>query len=214
MEQLLTRSQIWKTLSQIDVTEFCTETEISDDVTIRYLPLMKAHEIMMDAFPEYSWEFSEDPQGREVHYFDDGSAEVRCRMTIGTHTNITYLPVHYLGDAVMAPNSMQIHVAKQRARVKALGEFGLGYKMWMVPSAPKMHEDVVAETVKEAEVADIVSQVEALWLTTKITEANNKSAGMKIYRRFLDGLRNRGWDDHDEHRWENLCKAKKWSANK
>jgi len=214
MEQLLTRSQIWKTLSQIDVTEFCTETEISDDVTIRYLPLMKAHEIMMDSFPEYSWEFSEDPQGREVHYFDDGSAEVRCRMTIGTHTNITYLPVHYLGDAVMAPNSMQIHVAKQRARVKALGEFGLGYKMWMVPSAPKMHEDVVAETVKEAEVADIVSQVEALWLTTKITEANNKSAGMKIYRRFLDGLRNRGWDDHDEHRWENLCKAKKWSANK
>ena len=214
MEQLLTRSQIWKTLSQIDVTEFCTETEISDDVTIRYLPLMKAHEIMMDSFPEYSWEFSEDPQGREVHYFDDGSAEVRCRMTIGTHTNITYLPVHYLGDAVMAPNSMQIHVAKQRARVKALGEFGLGYKMWMVPPAPKMHEDVVAETAKEVEVADIVSQVEALWVTTKITEANNKSAGMKIYRRFLDGLRNRGWDDHDEHRWENLCKAKKWSANK
>lgn len=214
MEQLLTRSQIWKTLSQIDVTEFCTETEISDDVTIRYLPLMKAHEIMMDAFPEYSWEFSEDPKGREVHYFDDGSAEVRCRMTIGTHTNITYLPVHYLGDAVMAPNSMQIHVAKQRARVKALGEFGLGYKMWMVPPAPKMHEDVVAETAKEVEVADIVSQVEALWVTTKITEANNKSAGMKIYRRFLDGLRNRGWDDHDEHRWENLCKAKKWSANK
>tara|TARA_B100000768_G_scaffold116364_1_gene107694 strand:- start:521 stop:1165 length:645 start_codon:yes stop_codon:yes gene_type:complete len=214
MEQLLTRSQIWKTLSQIDVTEFCTETEISDDVTIRYLPLMKAHEIMMDAFPEYSWEFSEDPQGREVHYFDDGSAEVRCRMTIGTHTNITYLPVHYLGDAVMAPNSMQIHVAKQRARVKALGEFGLGYKMWMVPPAPRMHEDVVAETVKEVEVADIVSQVEALWLTTKITEANNKSAGMKIYRRYLSGLENRGWDDHDEHRWENLCKAKSWSANK
>jgi len=99
--------------------------------------------------------------------------------------------------------------------VKALGEFGLGYKMWLggVP-APKMREDVVAETAKEAEVADIVSQVEALWVTTKITEANNKSAGMKIYRRYLGGLDNRGWDDHDEHRWENLCKAKGWSASK
>ena len=209
----ITRSDIWKTLSQIDVEEFCTEKEILNEKTIQCLPLMKAHEIMMGMFPEYSWEFSEDPAGREVHYFDDGSAEVRCRMTIGNHTNITYLPVHLFGEAVTAPNAMQIHVAKQRARVKALGEFGLGYKMWLggVP-APKMREDVVAG--KLAEVADIVSQVEALWVTTKITEATNKSAGMKIYRRYLGGLENRGWDDHDEHRWKNLCKAKGWSASK
>jgi hypothetical protein len=75
-----------------------------------------------------------------------------------------------------------------------------------------MHEDVVAE--KLVEIADTVSQVEALWVTTKITEATNKSAGMKIYRRYLSGLDNRGWDDHDEHRWEKLCKAKGWSAYK
>ena len=44
---MLTRAQIWATLSNIDVTEFCTETEILDNKTLTYLPWMKAHEIMM-----------------------------------------------------------------------------------------------------------------------------------------------------------------------
>lgn len=209
----ITRSDIWKTLSQIDVTDFCTETEISDDKTIRYLPLMKAHEIMMGAFPEYSWEFSEDPQGREVHYFDDGSAEVRCRMTIGNHTNITYLPVHLFGEAVTAPNAMQIHVAKQRARVKALGEFGLGYKMWLggVP-APKMRDDndpVEAKATEEDAIA-------AMWLDARsaLNKATNVSAGKKIFDRYLKSLANRGFTDTNPDRWEKVCKAKDWRAGK
>ena len=212
MEQI-SRSYIWNTLSQIDVTDFCTETEISDDKTIRYLPLMKAHEIMMGAFPEYSWEFSEDPQGREVHYFDDGSAEVRCRMTIGNHTNITYLPVHLFGEAVTAPNAMQIHVAKQRARVKALGEFGLGYKMWLggVP-APKMRDDNDPAEAKATE----EDAIAAMWLDARsaLNKATNVSAGKKIFDRYLKSLANRGFTDTSPDRWEKVCKAKDWRAEK
>jgi hypothetical protein len=213
MEQL-TRSHIWNTLSKIDISEFCTETEILDQVTLKYLPWMKAHELMMNTFPEYSWEFSEDPEGREVHYFNDGSAEVRCRMTIGNHTNITYLPVHKFGEAISSPSSTDINVAKQRARVKALGEFGLGYTMWLKEKGPKMREETLAERPREVIIADEIAQVDELWATTKITNATNRSAGMKIYNRFIRGLENRGWEDHEENRWENLCKTKGWSASK
>ena len=207
----LNRAQIWKTLSTIDVTPLCTETEMIGKETIHYLPWMAAHEIMMDQFPEYTWEFSEDPQGREVHYFDDGSAEVRCRMTIGTHTNITYLPVHRHGVAIPAPSAMDINTAKQRARVKALGEFGLGYQMWLAKpdTSPELREDAEDKVTED----DLVAQC---WLAArdKIADATNVSAGKKHFSRYKKGLENRGLVDPNKNRWKEVCKAKGWRAEK
>lgn len=212
MDQI-SRSKIWETLSKIDVSELCTEKEILNQQTISYLPLMKAHEIMMDNFPEYQWEFSEDPAGREVHYFDDGSAEVRCRMTICNHTNTTYLPVHLYGEAVIAPNSMQIHVAKQRARVKALGEFGLGYKMWLnTDSAPKMRSENPKD-IAEEKVKSEIDEVEKMWDKVKDTPAN-REAGLKIYKRFNNWLKNQGIDDPQENRWADMCAKHGWKVVK
>tara|TARA_B110000093_G_scaffold113551_1_gene121757 strand:- start:2927 stop:3568 length:642 start_codon:yes stop_codon:yes gene_type:complete len=211
---LSTRSEIWQKLSGIDVSTYCTEKEILNDKTIFYLPVMRAHEIMMNNFPEYNWEFSEDPAGREVHYFDDGSAEVRCRMTIGSHTNTTYLAVHAFGEAIIAPNSMQIHVAKQRARVKALGEFGLGYKMWLdSESVPKMLGANPAEVRLQA-ISDEIDGIEAMWAKAKAIECTNREAGLKVYNRFAKWLMNQGMDDPQQNRWADLCKFKGWKINK
>ena len=204
----LTKAHIWNTRSSIDVAPLCTETEHLSDTGLKYLPWMQAHELMMGVFPEYTWEFSEDQSGREVHYFDDGSAEVRCRMTIGTHTVITYLPVHRSGIAIKHPNAMDINTAKQRARVKALGEFGLGYTMWLTKTDPVFAVPEVATEVSQAQM------VEELWLTTKILDASNKSAGQKIFNRFTKGLDNRGWEDQNTTRWEEVCQAKGWRAEK
>lgn len=208
MEQV-TRAQIWAKLSEVPVKDFCTEAEeIEEGKVLSYLPWMKAHEIMMDNYPEYRWEFSEDPTGREVHYFDDGTAEVRCRMTVEGHTNITYLPVHRKGKAITNPNSMQINVAKQRARVKALGEFGLGYTMWLesVP-APEFRED----TAEEQPLSD-QDQVDEIWdlALPQLNAAKNQEAGIRIYNRFTRGLENRGLVDTTPKRWQTFCKDKGW----
>lgn len=211
MEKKITRSFIWKQLASISVEELCTEQEALDEkTTIKYLPWMKAHELMMENFPEYRWEFSEDPQGRECHYFNDGSAEVRCRMTVEGHTNITYLPVHRQGKAILNPNAMQINSAKQRARVKALGEFGLGYTMWLNAADPPSFR---AETVAEPSNDD---QVEVIWLSAlaELKEAKNQDAGKRIFRRFTQGLENRGLTDPTPKRWASICKEKGWRVVK
>lgn len=205
----LTKAHIWATLSKIDVTPFLSESEVYGDLIIKYVPWMKAHEIMMSHFPEYSWEFTEDPQGRECHYFDDGSAEVRCRMTVGDHTNITYLPIHRSGKAVIYPTATDINIAKQRCRVKALGEFGLGYKMWLRdPETKPVAPDATLDTEKDE--AELVKE---LWLSTGIEDCPTFSQAQKLYSRYTKGLANRGWTD-DSGRWEALCKSKGWRAKK
>ena len=205
----LTRSEIWAKLSKKDVQPYCTETEVIGDLVLKYLPWMRAHEIMMSEYPEYSWEFTEDPQGRECHYFDDGSAEVRCRMTIGEHTNITALPVHRNGKPIESPSAMDVNTAKQRCRVKAMAEFGLGYSMWLTDVEEK--PEPVIEPVEE--VQDEEELVKALWLKTKIEDTKTFGDAQKLYSRFTKGLQNRGWTDNSG-RWEDLCKRNGWRAKK
>ena len=215
---MLTRAQIWATLSNIDVTEFCTETEILDNKTLTYLPWMKAHEIMMGEFPEYSWEFTEDPSSRECHYFDDGSAEVRCRMTIGGQTNITYLPVHSSGKAVSSPSATDINQAKQRCRVKAMGEFGLGYRMWISSQIKDIESKSASQDVQstppETDDADAeLQKVIAIWDHLKFGDAKTLSEATKLHDKFKRGLTNRGLTDTTGN-WEKLCKDNGWRAKK
>lgn len=213
----LSRAHIWATLSDIDVAPFCTETEVLGDQVLTYLPWMKAHEIMMGTFPEYHWEFTEDPEGRECHYFNDGSAEVRCRMTIGGQTNITYLPVHRSGKPVDSPSATDINTAKQRCRVKAMGEFGLGYTMWL-SSQVRDIEETVSETeqTKEPETnaaEEELAKVTAIWNHLKFDEAKTFTEAQKLHDKFNRGLTNRGLTDTTGN-WEALCKDKGWRAKK
>lgn len=212
---MLTRAQIWATLSDIDVSEFCTETEIVGDQVLTYLPWMKAHEIMMSVYPEYHWEFTEDPQSRECHYFDDGSAEVRCRMTIGGQTNITYLPVHRAGKAISPPNAMDINTAKQRCRVKAMGEFGLGYTMWLSSQIREtsVSQDVQSEQAETNQEDDELKKVIAIWDHLKFDEAKTLTEAQKLYDKFKRGLTNRGLTDTTGN-WQALCKENGWRVKK
>ena len=206
---MLTRAQIWAELSNIDVAPFCTETEIIEDKVLTYLPWMKAHEIMMGVFPEYHWEFTEDPDGRECHYFNDGSAEVRCRMTIGGQTNITYLPVHRSGKAIDQPSATDINTAKQRCRVKAMGEFGLGYTMWISSQIKEIEEaeEPVVEEINEEE------KIKEVWKLCKFDEAKTLSQAQKKYDKLKTQLANRGLTD-DGFYWAKLCEQRGWRASK
>jgi hypothetical protein len=103
---------------------------------------------------------------------------------------------------------MQINSAKQRARVKALGEFGLGHSMWLesVP-APEFRED----TAKEQPLSD-QDQVDEIWdlALPQLNEAKNQEAGIRIYNRFTRGLENRGLVDTTPKRWQTFCTDKGW----
>lgn len=205
-----TRTEIWNTLSAIDVAQYCTETELFGDIVLKYLPWMRAHELMMAHFPDYTWEFTEDAQGRECHYFDDGTVEVRCRMTIGEQTNITSLPVHRDGKPITAPSAMDINKAKQRCRVKAMAEWGLGYAMWLGAS-PK--NEPVAQDATSDEDKSEAELVKTLWMSTGIEDCGTFTFAQKLYNRYTKGLANRGWTD-DSGRWEALCKERGWRVKR
>ena len=214
------RAHIWATLTNINVKPFCTETEVIGDQVLTYLPWMKAHEVMMSAFPEYRWEFTEDHSGRECHYFDDGSAEVRCRMTIGEHTNITYLPVHRAGKAIQSPSATDINTAKQRCRVKAMGEFGLGYTMWLKPEVTEQpaandSEDVSNTEQSKSSETKAAEDEKILWVwrTCEVSDAKTLSAARKKYDKVKIELAKRGLEDDGKY-WKLLCDKRGWRADK
>lgn len=123
----VTRSQIWETLTKLSDKDVATEKFGG----ITYVKWMAAHATMMSHFPNYTWEFLLDDQGRSAHFFPDGTAEVRCKISIGEHSHVTTLPVYQkTGKAQVNPDSNQINTAKQRCRVKAMAEFGLFQHMW------------------------------------------------------------------------------------
>jgi hypothetical protein len=172
---------------------------------------------MMNTFPEYNWEFTEDPTGRECHYFDDGSAEVRCRMTIGGQTNITYLPVHRSGKAINSPSATDINTAKQRCRVKAMGEFGLGYTMWLSSQIRELEGEIVAENVQstplETDGAAEANKIKDVWKLCKFDEAKTLSEATKKYDKLKVQLANRGLTDDGVY-WARLCEQRGWRASK
>ena len=138
-------------------------------------------------------------------------------MTIGGQTNITYLPVHRSGKAIDSPSATDINTAKQRCRVKAMGEFGLGYTMWLSSQVRDIEESVSnTEQGTPSETNDADAELEkviAIWDHLKFGEAKTLSEAKKLYDKFKRGLTNRGLTD-TTGKWEKLCKDKGWRASK
>lgn len=218
------KAHIWATLSAVNIKPHCTESETISGEKFPAVSWMNAHVLMMENFPEYTWEFTEDPESREVHYFNDGTCEVRCRMTILGHTQITSYMVRDGGDVVRNPNSFQINTAKQRCRVKAMAEFGLGHQLWL--KKPTVEEPEVVEEVTDQSYEDVLptddteadskvrNSIDRLWITSleEIQKARTKTAGQKMFDRYVKALKSRGLEDYRLDRWEEVCSKKGWSA--
>ena len=202
------RAQIWATLSKIDNKGLATDKFNG----VQFVNWMASHATMMDHFPEYTWEFIMDSEGREAHYYPDGTAEVRCRMTIGGHTNITTLPVYNNLKAVQNPNSFQINTAKQRCRCKAMAEFGLFHHLW---SKLAVEEEVAEETVKPARKPTAATKsANDLWAEHEATMMGAKTQGeaKKKWAKWQKLLENLGVEDSHEARWDNYLAALKGAA--
>ena len=217
----VTKAHIWETLAAIDITQHTTETEITDQgKRFPAVSWMNAHVLMMKHFPEYTWEFTEDPEGREVHYFNDGTCEVRCRMTVEGHTQITSLFVRNTTGPVRNPNSSDINTAKQRCRVKAMAEFGLGHELWLkTPEVEQVVEEVTDESYQPVPEPEPVENkdrqaIDRVWLKAReeIEKARTKTAGQKIFDRFVKALASRGLEDYKQDRWLEICEKKGWKA--
>jgi len=203
----------WTALSAIDVTPF-VKTEVLEGVT--YLPWMEAHSLMMDYNPAYSWEFQQDAEGRELHYLNDGSAEVRITMIVDGLSQTTSLPLYHKDKtsrelkAIENPSAWDLNTAKQRARVRAMAGFGLGYELFKKTAQEPVFKDEQPPEVVENEDIDHAAR---LWSKQKVESADNLQAAVRKRARYLNGLRNLGVSgDPFEAAWNDLVAAKGWVA--
>lgn len=201
-----TKAAIWKTLRAVKSDGLQTTTEVitnkdGSTTTLTYVHWMDAHIKMMELYPDYEWRFSEDEQRREAHYFNDGTAEVRCHMTIQGHTQITSLPIQKFGDTILAPDCSDVNTAKQRCRVKAMAEFGLFADMYSKveqSSKPVVirepgetpEPDCPKPTGKESTAIDIYRQ----WSANK-KEAFTKAQAEAEWQKYETKLKNLGLTD-------------------
>lgn len=179
---IATREEVWNTLSSLD----CTDHIITDDDGIQIIQVMSAHALMMSVYPEYTYEFLPDSHGRELHYLEDGSAEVRLLMTVAGNSKTVSLPIHRNTQAIKNPSAWDLNTAKQRLRVRAMGEFGLAHNLWIKQSA---NEPEYLDESPAAEQATDSSMADDYWTEADLDSCTNLRALERRHNRYLNALR-------------------------
>lgn len=217
------KKEIFDTLSKIPVNNYVKHSKAEDGKMLPYLPWTYAHQLMMTKYPEYEWSFSENPDGLEVFYFKDGTAEVRVVMSIGDVTMIASKTVtNGTGSAYPNPNANDIHNAKMRCRTRAMAELGLGWDLWINPEKYPYEEpkSVVKEALKKAEdkkeeaedsKAEEPAQSKEDELFSHLLDAKSEKEARAIYTKVKGAFKSRKLDmDELEKRWSELKKSKGW----
>lgn len=140
-------AEIWQKLSAVDVSSM-TETKQAGSVKLTYLSWAHAWAVMMEHYPDMYVTFTSYERSTEtatthndVQYYRDGSAAVKCNVTIGGCIRSFTLPVmDHKNKAIQNPDAWAINTAKQRCMVKVFALFGLGHYIYAgedLPVEPK-----------------------------------------------------------------------------
>lgn len=142
-------AEVWNSLINVDVDARAHKMDIKDKetktrvlFTLSYLPWSVAWSILMEKYPESSFEFSE--QTAE----EDGSTTVHCTITIKkgekNFTRSMWLPaMDQRNNAITRPNARQLSDTKMRCLVKVLALCGLGITLYKGDGLPYVSPDEV-----------------------------------------------------------------------
>ena len=212
----ISKADIYKCLSAVDIRPYVKVSTNSDGDSFPHLPWHSAHALMMKNYPEYEWAFAENPEGLEVFYFKDGTAEVRVVVTIGSVSVIASKSVtDGFDNAKPNPSADDIHNAKMRCRVRALAELGLGIGLWMnpkeyLPKASKQKEEKPAAQ-QNSEPKEETEQKAMDELFGQVRECKDQKTALVKKKKLATGWKNRKWSqDELEKRWSELVTEKDW----
>jgi hypothetical protein len=115
-----TASDIWKTLSAVNVNEH-TESKTVGDRTLTYLSWAWAWTVMMEHYPQLSvkWHGMTDSDGvtRDLTTYPGGTASVCCSVRIGTMKREMWLPVmDYRNKAITNPDEKTQKMIREAVR--------------------------------------------------------------------------------------------------
>lgn len=134
---------IWAALSALDISAKVVEKPGTGNPS--YLSWGDAWGLLMGAYPNADYRFHQSNRrytGDEVFEALDGSAEVRCTVTIEGLSREMWLPVmDHKFNAIVDPDAREVSDAKMRCLVKCFALFGLGHSLYA-----KAKEDVPDES--------------------------------------------------------------------
>jgi hypothetical protein len=157
-----TTKTVWETLSAINVNE-----NIEKKNGFSYLSWSWAWATLMDHYPHAEFYFENqsgengDLNNDGVIRYPDGTAEVRCVLTVEDVSHTMWLPVmDYKNQAIKNPNARDINDAKMRCLVKAMSLFGLGLYIYAGEDLPDASKQKPAPTpASETDLVDEKAQL-------------------------------------------------------
>jgi hypothetical protein len=158
-KKLPTMKDIWETLSKINVNEYLQKKGDFD-----YLPWGDAWAIMMEHYPDTTFENHLNDNGYPCFCDPQGRGMVRVTVTVCGHSHTEdYMVTNYSNKVIQDPDPSQVNNCLKRALVKCLAYFGLGSYLYnqldMLESSatdepvefkPATHEQI---TIIKAEIA-------------------------------------------------------------
>ena len=185
MSKELTYKEVWDNLSKIDCSD-----KIEKKMNLSYLSWAWAWGVLQEHYPQAQYLFYQGEGDVPYVKYPDGTAEVRCRVSIDNlNREMTLSVMDYKNNAVQNPNSRQVNDTKMRCLVKCLAMYGLGHYIYAgedVPSADK--EPVKNEKpVKEKPVKEEPTPVETPTEDVEADKGYGTEAWAELFvKSFLD----------------------------
>ena len=150
----LTYKDVWDNLSKIDCSD-----KVEKKMNLSYLSWAWAWGVLQEHYPQSTYLFYQGEDDVPYVKFPDGTAEVRCRVSIDNLTReMTLSVMDNRNNAIQNPNSRQVNDTKMRCLVKCLAIYGLGHYIYAgedVPSSdkeePKQESKNMAKVSKPVE---------------------------------------------------------------
>ena len=128
-------------------------------MNLSYLSWAWAWGVLQEHYPQSTYLFYQGEDDVPYVKFPDGTAEVRCRVSIDNLTReMTLSVMDNRNNAIQNPNSRQVNDTKMRCLVKCLAMYGLGHYIYAgedVPSSdkeePKQESKNMAKVSKPVE---------------------------------------------------------------
>lgn len=154
MAKELSYKDVWDTLSKVDCSD-----HIEKKMNLSYLSWAWAWGVLQEHYPQSTYLFYQGEDDVPYVKFPDGTAEVRCRVSIDNLTReMTLSVMDNRNNAIQNPNSRQVNDTKMRCLVKCLAMYGLGHYIYAgedVPSSdkeePKQESKNMAKVSKPVE---------------------------------------------------------------
>ena len=164
---------IWRTLSVINVNEY-TEDKGSGNFKATYLSWSWAWGILMEHYPDATFENHLNQDGYPCFFDHNGNAMVRVTLCIEAkcHTE-DFMVTDNSNNAIKNPDSYAINTALKRCLVKAMAYFGLGHYIYAGEDLPREEVEAVKEAAEKESVATQATDEQVADVKRKIKAADN-----------------------------------------